>query len=47
MTIECRFSDKEEINEAKEYQYGDEITIQGYFVGSDVSSVIIKESVVK
>ncbi len=47
MTVECRFTDKEEIKEVKEYNKGDDITIQGYFVGSDVSSVIIKESLVK
>lgn len=47
MTIECRFEDKEEIKEAKEYEKGDDITIQGYFIGSDVSTIIIKESVVK
>lgn len=47
MTVECRFTDKDEIKEAKEYNKGDDITIQGYFVGSEVSSVIIKESLVK
>lgn len=39
--------DKEEIKEAKEYKVGDEITIQGYFIGSEVSSVVIKDSLVK
>lgn len=47
MTVECRFNDKEEIKEAKEYKVGDEITIQGYFIGSEVSSVVIKDSLVK